>query len=75
MVTHCLCRNVSFADLLRLAAAENLAIDQLKERTGCCTGCTMCEPYVRLALATGRTQLPVLDDAACQRIMTNSDSK
>lgn len=68
-VTRCICHDRSFEELRSLAAAENLALEQLKERTGCCTGCGMCEPYVRLMLTTGRTTFPVLSAAETAEIM------
>lgn len=68
-VTRCICHDRSFEELRSLAAAENLALEQLKERTGCCTGCGMCEPYVRLMLATGRTAFPVLKPAETAEIL------
>lgn len=60
-VDRCVCYDISFARLLELARAEGLTLEQLKQRTGCCTGCTTCEPYVKLVLSTGRTSLPVTD--------------
>jgi len=71
MVTHCLCHDRSFAELKRLSGGAGGAVDleTLKARTGCCTGCRMCEPYVRLMLATGRTEFAVLDAVECARIM------
>lgn len=59
-VNRCVCRNVSFRNLLDLHVREGLTLDQLMDRTGCCTGCTTCEPYVRLTLMTGETDHPVL---------------
>ncbi|MFG0276184.1 MAG: hypothetical protein ACF8QF_14125 [Phycisphaerales bacterium] len=63
-VTRCVCRELEFADLLERARREHLDFHALRERTGCCTGCSMCEPYVRLTLATGRTEHPILSAVA-----------
>ena len=60
VVDRCVCRDVTFATLVRLRREEGLSLDALRERTGCCATCRMCEPYVRVALCSGRTVLPVL---------------
>ncbi len=70
MVTHCICHDLSFEELRRIALAERLGLCALKLRTNCCTGCGTCEPYVRLMLKTGRTRLPVLDARACRALMS-----
>jgi bacterioferritin-associated ferredoxin len=64
MVTRCVCRDIPFEDLLAIARESEIDFDTLCDRTGCCTGCSMCEPYVRLTLATGRTAHPVLNGPA-----------
>lgn len=68
-VDRCVCLDVSFASLIALHRDQGLGLEQLKDQTGCCTGCTTCEPYVRLALQTGRAVLPVLSPAEQDRIM------
>ncbi len=60
-VDRCVCHEVPFEDLVRLNREQGLSLEQLMDRTGCCTGCTSCEPYVRIALATGETDLPVMN--------------
>lgn len=60
MVDRCLCHDVTFAELLALHR-QGLTFRQLSQRTGCCTGCGLCEPYVHVVLRTGRVVLPVLD--------------
>lgn len=69
MVDRCVCHDVSFAALLRLHAEQGLDLEALKARTGCCTGCGTCEPYVRLALRTGDVSFPVLTPAQCDAAM------
>jgi bacterioferritin-associated ferredoxin len=59
-VDRCVCWDVKFSTLIELARREGLTFEQLQQRTGCCTSCRMCEPYVRLALRTGQAVLPVL---------------
>ena len=68
-VERCECHQVSFAELLRLSREEGLDLEGLMERTGCCTGCTMCEPYVRLTLRTGETSHRVLSGPEVAEIM------
>lgn len=58
-VDRCVCLNVPFSEMLSLRA-QGVTFTEIQERTGCCSGCGMCEPYVRLALATGKAELPVL---------------
>lgn len=60
MVDRCVCLNVTFAALKQLHKKEGLNLQSLIDRTGCCTGCSTCEPYVRLTLRTGKTRFPVL---------------
>ena len=59
-VDRCICHNVSFAECLRLARDEGLSRREVVARTGCTTGCGLCEPYVRLTLAAGRSEWPVM---------------
>lgn len=69
MVTHCICHDLSFDALRERAQRDHLDIEALKNATGCCTGCGMCEPYVRLMLKTGQTAIPVLSPARCTELM------
>lgn len=66
-VDRCVCHDLTFAALKRLADTERLDFETLRARTLCCTGCTMCEPYVRLMLETGRTDFPPLPPVRDQR--------
>lgn len=72
-VTRCVCHEVPFTEILRLSREEGLSFDDIRARTNCCTGCTMCEPYVRLALRTGETDLPVLTPEQTAEIMRSAD--
>lgn len=66
-VDRCVCYNQSFTDLLAMHEDQGLSLDQLSEQTGCCTGCGMCEPYLRLALATGESELPPMPEHELER--------
>ncbi len=57
-VDRCVCANLTFVSLKQTARAEGLDFQGLRERTGCCRICNMCEPYVKKMLATGRTSFP-----------------
>lgn len=54
-VNRCVCANLTFTALKKTARTNNLDFEALRERTGCCRTCSMCEPYVRRMLVTGRT--------------------
>lgn len=70
MVSRCICENVSFARIAELAQPPNgLDFEQIRERTNCCTGCGMCEPYVRLVIEQGVSSLPILSAQQCDEIM------
>jgi len=71
-VDRCYCREVMFKDLKALAAREGADVDRLGELTGAGTGCGLCRPYIRVMLATGRTELPVLTDADVERLCATS---
>jgi len=52
-VDRCVCHEVSFTELKELARSAGCTLEELRDKTDCCTGCGMCEPYVRLMLKTG----------------------
>jgi bacterioferritin-associated ferredoxin len=58
-VTRCICRSVSFREVIRLAGC-GFSFDQIKSTTGCGTGCGACSLYARLAAITGVCDLPVM---------------
>lgn len=69
-VTRCVCMELEFADLLRLARTLDMDFDALRAWSGCCTGCGTCEPYVRLMLETGATAFAVLSPEDAAKVMT-----
>ncbi|MFN7021231.1 MAG: bacterioferritin-associated ferredoxin [Phycisphaerales bacterium] len=71
MVTACVCADVSFASLREQAVDGGLTLAQLMDRTGCCRGCGLCEPYVRLMLRTGRTSFPVMNRETADELMSS----
>lgn len=57
-VDRCVCHSVPFSYLVERNRREGISLEQLSDETNCCTGCGMCEPYLRLAIATGMTAIP-----------------
>ena len=68
-VDRCICFDLSFAELKRIAAAGRLDFEALQRATRCSTNCALCEPYIRLMLATGRTAFSVLAPVEVDRIL------
>lgn len=73
-VNRCICHDVPFAELKRLADA-GADFAELQKRTGCGTGCGMCADYVRVMLATGITDLPVLHPSQIRRILDEAAAR
>ncbi|RNC85691.1 MAG: hypothetical protein ED557_02660 [Balneola sp.] len=56
-VTRCICYDISFAEVKKIAVDEGLtSVEELREKDICCNNCLMCEPYVELVLETGNTE-------------------
>lgn len=72
-VDRCVCHDITFAELLRRARDAEIGFDELQQQTGCATGCALCEPYIRLALKTGRSTFPVLDETAIKRLRQEAE--
>ena len=68
-ITRCVCLDILFTEIAALHREQGLDFDAICDRTGCCTGCSMCEPYVRLTIATGRTRYPILDSREVREAM------
>ncbi|MDF1810532.1 MAG: hypothetical protein P1U42_12650 [Phycisphaerales bacterium] len=62
-VDRCVCHKISFATLIPIIeslkaegiSSESEIMEQLKAQSKCMSGCTMCEPYIRLVVHTGDT--------------------
>ena len=54
---------------------RGLDLEQLMDQTNCCTGCTSCEPYVKIALATGQTDLPVMNGRELHEALKDLESR
>ncbi len=66
-VDRCVCHDVTLAQL-KAMSVKGTTIQELSEKTGCCTGCGMCKPYVALMLRTGRTDFAPLPPHEAERI-------
>jgi NAD(P)H-nitrite reductase large subunit len=67
-VSRCVCIGVTFAKLVRLHKETGATFDELQRRTQAGTGCGLCQPYIRAALATGETRFAVLSDEELERL-------
>jgi len=74
-VDRCICHDVTFAELKVMSEREGLDLAGLRARTGCGSGCGLCEPYIRRMLETGITRLPLLSPQEAARIMVESHRK
>lgn len=55
LVSMCVCRSQTFAQLLPRARASGWGLADLIRETGCGAACGLCRPYLRRMLATGET--------------------
>jgi bacterioferritin-associated ferredoxin len=68
-VDRCICRNVRFADALEIARRERVAtVAELQRHSSLGSGCGLCVPYMQLAIASGVSDLPVLDARRCEEL-------
>ncbi len=70
-VAHCICHNVPFTRVVQLRA-QGRTFDEIRHETRCCTGCTLCEPYVRLAIETGRDTFPILSPGDIDAVLARA---
>jgi bacterioferritin-associated ferredoxin len=56
LVSRCICRDTSFADLLPRARRHSWTLLDLIGQTGCGGQCGLCRPYLRRMLETGETE-------------------
>lgn len=56
MVNRCICSNISFSEVKKIAAEKNYnSVDELRLNEICCRHCELCRPYVEEMLETGET--------------------
>ena len=56
LVSRCICKATSFAELLPRALAAGWTLDDLVRETGCGGQCGLCRPYLSRMLRTGETE-------------------
>ena len=66
-VNRCICANIPFTELKKLADTGIRELEELGRLTNCGKGCGMCIPYIRVMLASGVTDLPVMTDRELER--------
>jgi bacterioferritin-associated ferredoxin len=71
MVNRCICSEVPFWTIAALAK-QGKTFEQIRAATRCCDGCGTCEPYVRVVIATGKTDLPLLSGPQQDAIMAEA---
>jgi bacterioferritin-associated ferredoxin len=59
---------VPFAELIRLHRQTGADFESLQRQTHCGTVCGLCIPYIKAALRTGRSALPVLSEKHLERM-------
>ena len=63
MITHCICFDISFAQLKKVAQANNVHdLEALQQCVQFGQKCGLCQPYVRSMLRTGQTEFEFYDD-------------
>lgn len=71
-VDRCTCLKVTFAELKSIADHSGADFEELSERTQCGMGCGMCVPYIRIMLATGITDLPILTADEYRKLLSHA---
>lgn len=60
--------------LVRDLHASGLSLPQIVDRTNCGTGCGLCEPYLRVVCATGRTRIPLMSPTQLQALLARAEA-
>ena len=62
MVNRCICSNVLFSEVKKIALQENYqTVEDLKINDICCKNCELCRPYIEEMLKTGETSFTPQD--------------
>lgn len=70
-VTRCICFDVTFAELKRIADEINGGLLEMHRATGCGARCGLCLPYIQAMIQTGRSTFPVMWTADFQALGIN----
>lgn len=68
-VDRCVCTGVTLSHCKQLAEEIGAVYEEVLRLTNAGDGCGLCLPYIRVALLTGRTKIPVLTPDEYQRIV------
>ena len=56
MVNRCVCSNISFSEVKKIADDKNYTtVEELRINQICCRHCELCRPFVEEMLSTGET--------------------
>ncbi len=61
VVDRCICHNISFEEIRKVAVEKELTtVEQLQNKNICSTNCRLCEPYIEKMLVTGQTSFSLI---------------
>jgi NAD(P)H-nitrite reductase large subunit len=72
-VDRCICRNVTFNQLLELSKHLGCDVEKLQDATNAGYGCGMCVPYIHVAVKTGKSRVPVMSHVQSERVMADAN--
>ncbi len=75
VVDRCVCVGIPLAEIVSIAARDQLTFEGVRERFGCGAECGMCEWYVRAAMATGRTAFPLMGEAGLRAMIERTEGE
>lgn len=68
VVDRCVCHQVPFTHVRELHA-RGLSLEQIAQQTRCGTGCGLCQPYLAIVCATGRTRMGLMNPAQIAAVL------
>lgn len=85
-VDRCICQGITLDELKKLAERyrrsdpqcatnESLLRTQLALDTNCGGSCGLCDPYIKLMLRTGKTEIPLLTPEEWDRLANDDDDQ
>lgn len=75
IVRRCVCRNVSFEEILRVAPEVGYDFSAVAAATGAGTSCGMCRPYIRKVLQTRRPEQELLSSEEITSLMKQPERR
>ena len=74
-VRRCVCSDVTFEQLKGLAATVGHDFEAIERHTGAGRSCGTCVPYILRMLETGETNLPILSEDECLRLLARQEAR